>query len=399
MPNSQPDAPSNRLETDLAKEKTTSLEGFVKDIVGDESFRIEHDFGFGFVELKSTEADRRQAAQDIRCVEDIIIELLRNSRDAASKNILIATYKHANVRSFVVIDDGLGIPEPMHENIFKPRVTSKLNTAHMDPWGMHGRGMALYSIKERSINSYVCNSSSGNGCSMRIDIDLGKVPEKRDQSTFPYFEIVDSTHAMRGPKNILRTIAEFAITHKDELNIYCGSPSEICATLLKIGNEAVPPKERIFGESSESRKLIESLSFASSVEGFTETAKLLGLDISLRSSRRIMDGEIAPLISIFERVEQESFPTSSHGSKLAGRLDSDIGPDTGSDADTKINSCLKSDAFNLPRIASDDVCELKQKTKSVFREIANKYYLEPTDIDVVQSNGKVIIEIDVTCQE
>lgn len=369
----------------------------MKDVVGDESFKIEHDFGLGYVELKSTEADRRQAAQDIRCVEDIVIELLRNSRDAASKNILIATYRHANVRSLIIIDDGVGIPESMHENVFKPRVTSKLNTAHMDSWGMHGRGMALYSIKERSVNSCICNSSPGNGCSIRIDIDVRKVPEKRDQSTFPYFEIVDSTHAMRGPKNILRTIAEFAITHKKELNVYCGSPSEICATLLKIGNAAIPPRKRIFGESSESQKLIELLSFASSAESFTETAGSLGLDLSPRSSRRILDGEISPLISMFERVEKESFPSSPHESRFPKSLNADA--ETNAHAQTDSTTYLNSDAFSLPKISNEDIRELRQRSESSFKEIADKYYLKPTDVKITQCDRKVIIEIDVACLE
>ncbi|MBM3712190.1 MAG: ATP-binding protein, partial [Actinobacteria bacterium] len=52
--------------------------------------KIEEDLGNGFIRLKVSEAERRQALQDIKCVEDIIIELLRNSRDAQSKNIFIA---------------------------------------------------------------------------------------------------------------------------------------------------------------------------------------------------------------------------------------------------------------------------------------------------------------------
>lgn len=398
MPNSRLGSSSDHSATNLTDvNPSNSLEGFVKDVVGDESFKIEHDFGLGYVELKSTEADRRQAAQDIRCVEDIVIELLRNSRDAASKNILIATYRHANVRSLIIIDDGVGIPESMHENVFKPRVTSKLNTAHMDSWGMHGRGMALYSIKERSVNSCICNSSPGNGCSIRIDIDVSKVPEKRDQSTFPYFEIVDSTHAMRGPKNILRTIAEFAITHKKELNVYCGSPSEICATLLKIGNAAIPPRKRIFGESSESQKLIELLSFASSAESFTETAGSLGLDLSPRSSRRILDGEISPLISMFERVEKESFPSSPHESRFPKSLNADA--ETNAHAQTDSTTYLNSDAFSLPKISNEDIRELRQRSESSFKEIADKYYLKPTDVKITQCDRKVIIEIDVACLE
>ena len=58
-----------------------------------DSLNIEEDLGNGYVRLKISEADRRQALQDIGCVEDIVVELLRNSRDAKSCNIFIGTKK------------------------------------------------------------------------------------------------------------------------------------------------------------------------------------------------------------------------------------------------------------------------------------------------------------------
>ena len=63
----------------------SSLENFIQDISGDQYFRVEDDLGNGFVRLKAAEAQRRQAKQDIRSTEDIIIELLRNSRDAHAR--------------------------------------------------------------------------------------------------------------------------------------------------------------------------------------------------------------------------------------------------------------------------------------------------------------------------
>lgn len=67
----------------------SSLENFIQDISGDQYFRVEDDLGNGFVRLKAAEAQRRQAKQDIRSTEDIIIELLRNSRDAHARAILL----------------------------------------------------------------------------------------------------------------------------------------------------------------------------------------------------------------------------------------------------------------------------------------------------------------------
>ena len=120
------------------------LEEFVASIVGDTHLRIEDDLGGGYVRLKASEAERRQALQDIRCVEDAVLEILRNSRDAHARNIFLAISSgQNNIRKVSVIDDGEGIPKHMHEAVFEPRVTSKLDTFHMDKWGVHGRGMAL----------------------------------------------------------------------------------------------------------------------------------------------------------------------------------------------------------------------------------------------------------------
>ena len=123
-----------------------ALEAFIENVCGDSHLRVEADLGDGFVRLRSAEAERRQAAHDIRSTEDIVIEMLRNARDAHAKSIFLAVSREGQRRRLVMIDDGDGVPAAMHERIFEPRVTSKLDSMHMDKWGIHGRGMALYSI-------------------------------------------------------------------------------------------------------------------------------------------------------------------------------------------------------------------------------------------------------------
>ncbi len=90
--------------------------------------------GGGFVRLKRSEAEKRQAAQDIRSTEDVVIECLRNARDAGARRIYVAVSRDEAKRSLVVVDDGCGVPENMNDRIFEPRVTSKLDSAHMDKW-------------------------------------------------------------------------------------------------------------------------------------------------------------------------------------------------------------------------------------------------------------------------
>ena len=148
-----------------------TLSDFIDDVCGESRLRVEDDLGDGFVRLRSSEAERRQAAQDIRSSEDVVIELLRNARDAGASRIFLATQKTGNERLLTVLDDGQGIPAAQHERIFEPRVTSKLDSAHMDKWGMHGRGMALYSISVNAEEARGLQSEPEGSCSKLGNVD------------------------------------------------------------------------------------------------------------------------------------------------------------------------------------------------------------------------------------
>ena len=146
----------------------TDLLGFVASMGGERSLRVEENLGEGYVRLRVAEAERRQAKHDIRCIEDVVIEMLRNSRDAGAKHIYVATSREGDLRTLVILDDGSGIPEDMQSRVFEARVTSKLESVHMDRWGVHGRGMALYSVKENSLSAEVVSSDVGKGSSIRV---------------------------------------------------------------------------------------------------------------------------------------------------------------------------------------------------------------------------------------
>ena len=108
------------------------LKDFVDKHAQTSHLRVEKDLGDGYFRLRASEAQRHQAQQDIRSVEDAVIELLRNSRDAGAKNIFLATNSEENFRHILVIDDGSGVPRTHHKTIFEPYVTSKLDTMSMD---------------------------------------------------------------------------------------------------------------------------------------------------------------------------------------------------------------------------------------------------------------------------
>lgn len=359
-----------------------SLSEFLEGLSDDNSLRIEEDFGHGFVRLKSSEAERRQAAQDIRTSEDVVIELLRNSRDAGAKNIYVSTGRTGDLRSIVVIDDGDGIPEKMRDLVFEPRITSKLDSAHMDKWGFHGRGMALFSIAENALDHEVVYSSVGDGTSIKVTLSSSSVGEKKDQSTFPEFEVLDGVFQMRGPKNIQRTICEFAIESRNEVNVYLGSNTEIAATLYSDGLKEVPAKERIFSTKTTRLGPAELMSYANDPVTFKDIAGKLGLDISERSARRVMDKDIVRLDSMFQRVEQGL----SMGSDRNGA------PEEGN-----TSPIFKDVRRHLrPHITRPDMREFEKSVSEAYAALSEKYFLDGDVTPKVRiKKGKLSVEFDL----
>ncbi|MDD7203202.1 MAG: ATP-binding protein, partial [Coriobacteriaceae bacterium] len=96
----------------------SDLADFISSVSGDDQLAVEENLGDGFVRLRTAEAERRQAKHDIRSVEDIVIEMLRNARDAHAHSIYVATVRDENEKRLVFIDDGDGVPDHMREAIF-----------------------------------------------------------------------------------------------------------------------------------------------------------------------------------------------------------------------------------------------------------------------------------------
>ncbi len=333
-----------------------ALTEFIDDVCGESRLRVEADLGDGFVRLRSSEAERRQAAQDIRSSEDIVIELLRNARDAGAQHIFIATQKVGERRLLTVIDDGAGIPDALHERVFEPRVTSKLDSAHMDKWGMHGRGMALFSISVNAEEAHVLQSAPDLGTCLAVTTDTARLGEKTDQSTFPRFERESSgAWAMRGPKNILRTAAEFALEHRGDCEVFAGTPVEVAATLYDRGAASLSPAVRAFGGQGLDLPFVKRLALASDSADLGERCEAMGLPLSERSARRILDGAIVPLESLVDRMANESFPAASSREKPA--------------------SSARGRARSL-KLAPEDAEALRRGVARLMEPIVEGYYLE-----------------------
>lgn len=255
-----------------------SLTAFVDTVAHEGALRVESDLGNGFVRLRVSEAQRRQAAQDIRCVEDAVIEMLRNARDAGARAMFLATAKAGTQRKIVMVDNGSGIPAHLCEAVFEPRVTSKLDSMNTDEWGVHGRGMALYSIKQNAAYAFVKASVEGQGCAFAVGFDLERITERRDQSTLsPLVKNEEGAWSVgAGPHNIARITEEFALAHRRTCTVYFGSPVEIAATLYAFGMQTLKPVARL-GACVQETAPAKCLALAADANEFAEIACGLGL--------------------------------------------------------------------------------------------------------------------------
>lgn len=352
----------------------TGLLGFVASMGGERNLRVEENLGEGYVRLRVAEAERRQAKHDIRCAEDIVIEMLRNSRDAGAKHIYVATSREGDLRTITILDDGSGIPEDMQSRVFEARVTSKLESVHMDRWGVHGRGMALYSVKENTEAAEVVSSAPGKGSSIRVVTDATKLTERVDQSSWPTTGI-DENGALvceRGPHNIIRTCCEFAIEERANCEVYFGSPSEVCATARARAPRTVEASDLMFIDDVSELPVLERLRVAADASELHRVALSLGLDMSERTAHRIVSGQIKPQRSIVAKLTHRS------GGKTA-RSEVDLSRD---------HRGLK--------LSRDDARDFSREMERSFKMLADRYYLTLSDAPKVRmGKGKITVTFEI----
>lgn len=349
-----------------------SLTSFIEQVSGESHLRVEDDLGGGFVRLRSAEAERRQAKHDIRSTEDIVIEMLRNARDAAARHIFLALSREGDTRSLCMIDDGAGIPEDMQQRIFEARVTSKLDSMHLDAWGVHGRGMALFSIAANAQDARVVASGSGKGSSLVVSTDLTVLSEKADQSSEPILVVEEGgALAFRGPHNINRTIAEFSLEEQDVCQVFCGSPIDVAATLYAFGLATLTKSRRAFCDDLDDLPLVKRLGTAADPASFVSIACSLGLDLSERSARRVLDGHIKPLASYSEIIEGLIKDSSSKAGKRRKKL-----------------------SVRSIKLQQDDMQVLSAAVKEAYADIARAYYLE-ADVEPELRVSSDAIHVDI----
>ena len=351
------------------------LLGFVRNFADQETFTVEEELGHGYVRLKVTEAERRQALQDIRCVEDVVKELVRNARDAEATNIYITFQKEkGRWRNIAVLDDGRGIPISLHRKIFEARVTSKVDDVVRDYFGVHGRGMALFSLKQVADDVKLVDSIADSGTIIQTRIDTERLPEKKDQSSFPRLERSDEgkLEIAGGPHNVPRVLTEFALG-SDGVHFFLGSNAEILATLYHhsvelrkawaTGGDTRHPLWFELGHIKEGRMLH---SFA---------AEKLGLNVSERNAFRILEYEINPLMSINELMDEG-------GNVLPARR-----------ADLHRQPRINWSDHLARRLNHEDIARISESLQGVFEDIGSKYYLQAETPVIKRRKNRLIISL------
>ncbi|MHB1376851.1 MAG: ATP-binding protein [Candidatus Humimicrobiaceae bacterium] len=377
----------------------SDIKNFLSELGLENVLNVEQDLGEGYVKLRISEAERRQSLQDIKSVEDIVIELLRNSRDAGAKNIFIGTKKIEDKKRFIYfIDDGKGIPKKFHELIFEARITSKLENAVKDIYGFHGRGMALFSIKLNVDEIKVVYSGEDSGTVFFLDIDLNKIPEKKDQSVLPQIvELDGDLNIIGGVNNIPKTLVEFNLQNPN-INIFYGTPSQIIMSMrnnLKnfTGDEVFPKFENWENllEYLDSNKKIKSSYIPALSDDYLVLGKIVknffNMEISERTIQRIIYEEFKPVQPL--DIRSLMHVDSSNKTVLLQKA-----------KDTEKNKHLPlSDEQKLAfRFKDDEISSIINIIDENIKKIGSKYLVESEgSVNFKRSNN--IIQINIVLKE
>lgn len=377
-------------------QNNSDLEKFLSELNIKDSLNVEEDLGNGYVRLKISEAERRQALQDINSVEDIIVEMLRNSRDAGSRNIFIGTKKIEDKRRKIYfIDDGGGIPPNLQNLIFESRVTSKLENGKKDPYGFHGRGMALFSIKLNVDDIRIIFSEKSKGASFYIDIDLTKIPEKKDQSLMPQIIKTDGDlNIIGGVNNIIKTIIEFQLQNR-EINFFFGSPTQTLSTMREILRKDDYPKFDDWEKLSEFIKInnIKVTEIPILTDNYTVmeaiSKNIFNMEISQRGIQRIIYNEIKALEPL--KIDLDN----TRSDPLAGYSERDK---EGKMPDKKLK--LYDESKLAGRFKDDEIRCIIKAAEDKIRELGNKYFITTGEnIEYKKANNVIKLSIELKQKE
>ena len=295
------------------------------------------DLGAGFARLAGAEGARRTPSR-ISSVEDALLELLRNSRDAGARNIYVAsTLKNRRYRTLTVLDDGVGIPVSHADLVFEPGVT----TRHLSPTlqhsdsSPHGAGLSLYHIRNATLDARV--ASNANPTSITATFDTEHTPERSLQS------------ATRTSKSNLGATLRRFLQNTPQIHVYHSSPAQIIAKLIKNRIILKPGEEETGWDVG-------------------QVSSSLGLKVSRRTVQRIVRGEFGDLIPVsLSSCDESGSKSQAVGDRSVGK--SGVGISLGDG--------------ELDEIAT------------ILRRIAQARYLDTGELRVESRPGELSLKINV----
>ena len=132
---------------------------------------------------------------------------------------------------------------------------------------------------------------------------------------------------------------------------------------------------RAFGGDGMGIPLVKRLALAAGPDDLADRCEALGLPLSERSARRILDGAIAALDPLTERLAAESFPRQAHRPSERRR-----------------NS---KNARSL-RLAPEDIDALKRGIGRLMEPVAETYYLEAVgEAEVIVGQEAIRITVPI----
>ncbi|MBR3258254.1 MAG: hypothetical protein IKF96_04610, partial [Eggerthellaceae bacterium] len=168
---------------------------------------------------------------------------------------------------------------------------------------------------------------------------------------------------------ILRTCAEFALEHRGQVSVFVGSYSEIVAALLASAIGRYSMAELSLKPDCETVPYPDRPAFTRTPVEFARACEELGLTLSSRTARRILDGEIAaaePLHDIIRRsITREA---------------------SAQEAQSAAPKRLRRRRTNV-RLAREDTAEFARDVSAAYRNLAEKYYLDPESEPSVRQKG------------
>ena len=291
------------------------LISFIASMTGEGNLRVEENLGEGFVKLRVSEAERRQAKHDIQHVEDVVIEMLRNARDAGASKIYVAMQKEEGVRTLLLIDNGSGVPGGYAAIASSMRVSPR--NSRPSKWIDGAFTAAAWLCSPIRQNCMVAAKLWHPACNSVVRFEWSRTPRlslSAPISRRGRRRRVGTTVWWSAPKVRTTSFApacEFALEELHGCDVYLGSPTEIAATLYAHASSSVEASTYLFTDDPEELPVIDRLGYAArDASDFIAIAHSIGIDVSERTAHRILSGALQPLKSVSSRFLRQRGATS-----------------------------------------------------------------------------------------